>query len=142
MNMIYRKLTCCDQSITVGSSQDFKSDHLNISPIYPYISSIYPDISSIYPDISRIFYQKIKLTRACTINLIFPRYIGPKPIYRQYIDHRRYRVEHHRYRIYRRYIDGYIGYFHPWLTSTLLGHVSGGFFLILFFLIMSFFVLA
>ena len=33
-----------DQSITVVSSQDFKSDNLNISPIYPDIFSIYPDI--------------------------------------------------------------------------------------------------
>ena len=31
--------------------QDFKSSHLNISPIYP--------------DISPIFYRKIKLTRVC-----------------------------------------------------------------------------
>ena len=54
---IYHKLNCCDQSITVGSSQDFKYDHLNISPIYP--------------DISRIFYRNIKLTRACSIDLIF-----------------------------------------------------------------------
>ena len=30
----------------------------------------------IYPDISRIFYRKIKLTRACATDLIFPRYIG------------------------------------------------------------------
>ena len=97
---IYRKLNCCYQFITVGSSQDFKSGYLNIS--------------SIYLDISSIFYRKIKLTRACVIDLIFPRYIGPKSIYRRYIGHRRYRVEHHRYRIYRRYIDGYIGYFHIW----------------------------
>ena len=27
-------LNCWDQSITVGSSQDFKSDHLDISSIY------------------------------------------------------------------------------------------------------------
>ena len=32
-------LNCWDQSITVGSSQDFKSDHLNISR---YISDILP----------------------------------------------------------------------------------------------------
>ena len=37
-------LKCWDQSITVGSSQDFQSDHLDISPIYLDISSIYPDI--------------------------------------------------------------------------------------------------
>ena len=37
-----------EQFITVISSQDFKSDRLNVSPIYPYISSIYPDISSIF----------------------------------------------------------------------------------------------
>ena len=65
MNIDIPELNCCDQSITVGSSQDFKSGHLNIS-------SIYLDISSIYPDISRIFYRKIKLTRACTTYLIFP----------------------------------------------------------------------
>ena len=28
-------LNCWDQSITVRSSHDFKSDHLDISPIYP-----------------------------------------------------------------------------------------------------------
>ena len=71
MNMIYRKLNCYDQFITVGSSQDFKYGHLNISPIYP--------------DISRIFYRKIKLTCACATDLIFPQYIGPKPIYWRYI---------------------------------------------------------
>ena len=76
-------LNCWEQSITVGSSQDFKSDHLNISPIYPDISPIYHryildislyivDISSIYPDISPIFYRKIKLTRACATDSIFP----------------------------------------------------------------------
>ena len=27
-------LNCLDQFITVGSSQDFKFDHLNISPIF------------------------------------------------------------------------------------------------------------
>ena len=53
-----------DQSITVGSSQDFKYDHLNISPIYP-------DKSLIFPDISPIFYRKIKLTRLFTTYLIF-----------------------------------------------------------------------
>ena len=31
---IYRKLNCCDQSIIIGSSQDFKFGNLNISPIY------------------------------------------------------------------------------------------------------------
>ena len=41
-------LNCWDQSITVGSSKNFKSDHLNISPIYPNISPIYPDISPIF----------------------------------------------------------------------------------------------
>ena len=61
---IYRKLNCCDQSITVGSSQDFKYGHLNIF-------SIYPDISIIYLDISRIFYRKIKLTHACATDMIF-----------------------------------------------------------------------
>ena len=30
-----------DQSITVGSNQDFKSDRLDVSPIYPDISSIF-----------------------------------------------------------------------------------------------------
>ena len=35
-------LNCWDQSITVGSSQDFKFDRLDISSIYPDISSIYP----------------------------------------------------------------------------------------------------
>ena len=88
---IYQKLNYYNQSITVGSSQDFKSGHLNIS--------------SIYPDIFRIFYRKIK-TCACATDLIFPRYISA--IYR------RYRVEHHRYRTYRKYIERYIGYFHPW----------------------------
>ena len=34
-------LNSWDQSITVGSSQDFKSDHLNISPIYLQYISIY-----------------------------------------------------------------------------------------------------
>ena len=61
-------LNCWDQSITIGSSRDFKSDHLDISPIYP--------------DISPIFYRKIKLTREYATDPIFPRYIDPKPIYR------------------------------------------------------------
>ena len=41
-----------DQFILVGLSQDFKSDHSDISSIYSDISSIYSDISryiSIYP---------------------------------------------------------------------------------------------
>ena len=38
---IYRKLNCCDQFITVRSNQDFKSGHLNISPIYPRYIPIY-----------------------------------------------------------------------------------------------------
>ena len=46
---IYRKLNCCDQSITVGSSQDFKSVHLNISLIYPDISRYILDISRYIP---------------------------------------------------------------------------------------------
>ena len=50
-------LNCWEQSITVGSSQDFKSDHLNISPIYPDISPIYHRYIPIYRryilDISR-----------------------------------------------------------------------------------------
>ena len=55
-------LNCWDQSITVGSSQDFKSDHLNVSPIYRrYIL-----------DISPIFYRKIKLTHVRATDLIFP----------------------------------------------------------------------
>ena len=41
-------LNCWDQSITVGSSKDFKSDHLNISPIYPDISPIHPQYIPIY----------------------------------------------------------------------------------------------
>ena len=53
--------------MTVGSNQNFKSDHLNIY-------SMYPDISLIYPDISQIFYQKIKLTHVCVTYLIFSRY--------------------------------------------------------------------
>ena len=32
---IRNSLNCWDQSITVGSSQDFKYDRLEISPIYP-----------------------------------------------------------------------------------------------------------
>ena len=41
---------CWDQSITVGSSHDFKFDHLDISLMYPDISSIYPRyISDILP---------------------------------------------------------------------------------------------
>ena len=48
-------LNCKDQSITVGSSQDFKSDSFDISPI---------------------FYRKIKLTRVCATDPIFSRYIG------------------------------------------------------------------
>ena len=55
-----------DQSITVGSSQDFKYDRL------------------IYPDISQIFYQQIKLTHVCATNPIFSRYIGSILIYRRY----------------------------------------------------------
>ena len=31
---IYQKLNCYNQSITIGSYQDFKYGHLNISPIY------------------------------------------------------------------------------------------------------------
>ena len=41
-NMTIRSfLNRCDQSITIRSSQDFKSNHLNISPIYPDISPIF-----------------------------------------------------------------------------------------------------
>ena len=48
-NMTVRSsLNCWDQSITVGSSQDFKSNHLDISLIYPDISPTYPDISPIF----------------------------------------------------------------------------------------------
>ena len=45
-------LNCWDQSITVGSSQDFKFDNLDISNIAD-ISSIYPDIFRYISDISR-----------------------------------------------------------------------------------------
>ena len=48
-NMTVRSsLNCWDQSITVGSSQDFKSNHLDISLIYLDISPTYPDISPIF----------------------------------------------------------------------------------------------
>ena len=108
-------LNCWDQFITIRSSQDFKYDHLNISPIYPDISPIYPRYIPIYPDISPIFYRKIKLTCACATDPIFPRYIGPKPIYQRYIGpkpiYRRYIAPKPIYRryiapkpIYRRYI--------------------------------------
>ena len=53
--MTVRSLNRSDQSITVGSSYNLKSGHLDISPIYPDISPIYPDISPIYLDISSIF---------------------------------------------------------------------------------------
>ena len=60
ITVIY-SLNCCDQSITIRLSQDFKSDCLDISPIYHrYIF-----------DISPIFYQKIKLTYVCIIDPIF-----------------------------------------------------------------------
>ena len=56
-------LNCWDQSITIGSSQDFKSYHLNLSTIYLEISLIYSRYIPIYPnifhyisDISPIFY--------------------------------------------------------------------------------------
>ena len=38
---IYRKLNCGDQSIIVGSNQNFKYSHLNISLIYHDISQIF-----------------------------------------------------------------------------------------------------
>ena len=42
VNMTIRSsLNRWDQSIAVGSSQDFKSDHLDISPIYPDILPIF-----------------------------------------------------------------------------------------------------
>ena len=41
-------LNCWDQSIIIGSSQDFKYDHLDISPIYLDMSPIYPQYISIY----------------------------------------------------------------------------------------------
>ena len=41
-NLIVRSsLNYWDQSITVGSSQDLKFDHLHILPIYPDISPIF-----------------------------------------------------------------------------------------------------
>ena len=49
-------LNCWDQSITVGSSQDFKSDRLDISSIYPDISLIYHQYIPIY---LRYFTEKL-----------------------------------------------------------------------------------
>ena len=46
MNIDISEINCCDQSITVGLSQDFTSSHLNISPIYPDISRHILDILS------------------------------------------------------------------------------------------------
>ena len=41
---VISSLNCWDQSITVGLSQDFKSNHLDISPIYSDISRYISDI--------------------------------------------------------------------------------------------------
>ena len=72
-----------DQSITVRSSQNFKSGHLDIFPIYPDISryiSIYLRYIPIYLDISPIFLPifPIYLRYISDISPIFP-------IYRRYI---------------------------------------------------------
>ena len=91
--IIRSSLNYCNQSIIIGSSQDFKFDNFDISLIYT-------DISTIYFDISHIFYRKIKLTRAYITDPIFPRYISPKPIYQSKtnilaIYHRYYRFFAH-----------------------------------------------
>ena len=110
-------LNCWDQTITVGSSHDFKSDCLDISPIHrrymSYISQYIFDILS-----------KIKLTRACATNPIFPLYIDPKPIYKRYIADiidffayfslKRLSIANIVSNIIDiRYIGRYIGYFYP-----------------------------
>ena len=53
---IISSLNCWDQSITIGLSQDFKSDHLNIYSIYPDISPIYHRYIPIY---LRYFTEKL-----------------------------------------------------------------------------------
>ena len=51
MNIDISELNYCDQFIIIGSSQDFKSGHLNISSIYSDISRYILDISRYISDI-------------------------------------------------------------------------------------------